>query len=221
MEPAFIVLLVVAAIASNIVMVWALRKSGQKTAALKELAAQNGWRFDQVKATSRIPGHIEIASKDWSVTLHSGSSGNSSSSTVWTDRSLAIPSGLAVYAPPMPDKTQEMFNKMMDKSGTMGRIMLNSFVGGLGPDAKDLRAVEDDDPATLLATPGAEAVFDALKGHNALMELNAFGSNPANAPALIRSPEGLSLRIPRKIDKPEELKAYITAGQTLAAAMKA
>lgn len=222
MDPIVIAVLVAAAVAGNFLLVSVFRKAGQRRAKLQEMAARQGWKFTEVKTTARQGGYLSVEDEaaGWRVVINTNPEGQNSRNTVWTDPSLGSPEGLAVYMPPMPEKTQEMFNKMMDKSGTMGRVMLQSFVAGLGPQAAELRAVADDDPATLLAVPGAEGVFDAIKGHPALSELDVFGSKITDVPSLSRDAEGFSLRISKSLDEPEDLQRFIETGLRFAALMR-
>ena len=222
MDPIVIAVLVAAAVAGNIVLVRVFRRGGQRRSGLREMAEAQGRVFTEVKATGRQPGHlaVEDPAAGWRVQINSGGHGQNARHTVWTDPSLAAPEGLAVYMPPLPEKTQAMFNALMDKSGMMGRAMLNGLVAGLGPEAANLRAVEDDDPATLLAVPGAEALFDALKGHPALPELDRFGRTLADVPVLARSAAGFSRRINKSLDEPEALQRFIETGLRFAALMR-
>lgn len=222
MDPFVIAVLLAAAVAGNIVLVWVFRKSGQRMAKLSEMADAQGWTLTEVKAKGRQPGFVtlEDARAGWRVQLNAGGSGPNARNTVWTDATLGSPEGLAVYMPPMPEKTQAMFNRLMDSNGMLGRAMLDSFAAALGPEASDLRAIEDDDPATLLAVPGAEAVFDWVKGHDALPELDSFGSNLADVPVLVRNAEGFSLRINKHLADPADLEKFIDAGQRFAALLR-
>ena len=219
MTTLMIVVLVVAAMLGSVLLVAAFRKAKQNEAGLQALAQAEGWRFEKVKETARRQGHLALSddSAGWSLRIYSGSGQGQTSATVWTDERLALPSGLAAYAAPMPEKTQMMINLMMDKAGGLGRVLLDSVFKGLGPEAKELRMIEDDDPATLMASPGAERAFDALKGADELLVLNQFGQNIADVPYLLRNQEGLSLRLNKRLKTPEDIKRFIEAGEVLAA----
>lgn len=211
-----IALLVLAAGIGNFLMLKAYKASAAHAAVLSELAAQHGWTFTDVKATRRSQGHYDIVdhTAGWTLSIYGGGDNRVSE---WRDPTLALPDdGLALYAPPMPEKTRQMAGRMMEKMGGLGRVMLDTFAKGLGPRAADMRLVEDDsDPATLFATPGAEAAFDGLKNAPELLQLNAFGSNLANSPVLVRGSKGLEMKINRQLRDAGEIEAYLTVALTL------
>lgn len=223
MDTTVIILLVLGAVAGNVVLVWAIRKGGQRDAAIAAFAQGQGWTHD--KTTERFASVVTIADpKDgWRLetrTLHSRSnegSGGAKTRTTWTAPDLSIPEGTAVYGPPLPAKTVQVMGKFMGEDGGLAGFLIKAFTRKLGTDVDGLTVIEGrDDPATLLATPGEEHVFDALIGAEELFRLNDFGSNVAEAPFLVRNQDGLVLRLNRRLKTPEELAAFVDAGQSLA-----
>lgn len=220
MEILMIAILGLASIGGYLLMGRAMRANAANQTALSDLANRHGWSCEHTKATARTAARTDISdpAAGWTLSIFAAAG---ESTTRWVDPSLSLNSGMALYAPPLPEKTREMAGKMMEKMGGMGRVIIDTFAKGLGPEAADMRLVDDDDdPATLLATPGQEDAFAGLRGSSDLTLLNAFGSNIANSPILCRDPSSLSLRINRAIRSPGEIEAFVTAGLTLSAAVK-
>lgn len=218
MNMVMILIFVVASLGGGAVMVWALKRGQRYEADLQALANARSWAYAKRKATSTAQGYVELLEREqgWTLRIFYGGRNGRSSFTQWTDPSLAVSSGLAVYAAPLPEKTQAMFNVLMSKSGSLGRVMLDSVFRGLGPAGRDLCAIDDDDPATLMATPGAEGAFDPLKGRPELEALNRFGDSIADVPFLVRNTEGLSLRINKRLGTAEDVAAFADTACVLA-----
>lgn len=213
-----IALLGCASVLGWVLMAWAIQKGRKYDQEIADLAAKRNWHLERVASTTTKPGFIALSDPEagWQLNIYTGNRSGAASYTVWCRPDLGIPSGLAVYAPPLPEKTQMMFNLMMAKAGGFGRVMLDSLFKGLGPDARDLRAIEDDDPATLMATQGSEHAFDPVKGAPELSELNQFGDTPADVPYCVRDQKGLSLRINKRLKTASEVEAYVEASVSLA-----
>ncbi len=213
-----IVLLACASVLGWVLMTWAIRKGWKYDQEITDLAGRRNWRLERVKSTTTTAGYTALSDPGarWKLNIYTGNRSGASGYTVWCRPDLGIPSGLAVYAPPLPDKTQMMFNLMMAKAGGFGRVMLDSLFKGLGPAARDLRAIEDDDPATLMTTQGAEHAFDSVKGATELSGLNQFGDTPADVPYFVRDQKGLSLRINKGLKTASEVESCTDVALSLA-----
>ena len=213
-----IVLLLCASVLGSALIALAVRRGQKYDADIAALAGKRTWRHERFKSTTTTPGYVELSdpAEGWHLRIYMGNRSGASGYTLWCRPDLGMPSGLAVYAPPLPEKTQMMFNLMMDKAGGFGRVMLDSLLKGLGPDARGLRAIEDDDPATLMATEGAEHAFDPLKGAAVLSGLNQFGDTPADVPYFVRDKDGLSLRINKRLRTSSDVEAYVDLAVSMA-----
>ena len=227
MNTFFVVILVIGVLAGNFLLFWAIRKGGERKAAMIAAGQANGWTFEEVKDRFGTRMVFADPAQTWRLeTIYSrpaqaGETRGSKITTQWTDPDLAMPEGTAVYGPPLPSKTVEMMGKFIGDGGGLGGFVMKAFAKKLGSDIEGLTVVEGrDDPATLLATPGEETVFDALIGAPELLALNAFGDNIANAPFLVRNQDGMVLRLNRRLKSAEEINDFVAVGQALAARMR-
>jgi len=218
MNTLIIVILVCSSVLGSVLMAWAIQKGRKYDEEIAALASKRNWRLDRVASTTTKPGYTALSdpAAGWHLYLYLGNRSGASGYSLWCRPDLGMTTGLAVYAPPLPEKTQKMFNLMMGKAGGLGRILLDSLFKGLGPDARDLRTIEDDDHATLMTTRGMEHAFDPVKGATQLSDLNQFGETPADVPYFVRDNKGLSLRINKSLKTASDVETYIDLAVSLA-----
>ena len=99
-------------------------------------------------------------------------------------------------------------------------MILMKFLGPLGDDMARLQAAPGTGPGTLLATPGAETALDPVRDAPDLAAARQ-GRNPAQQPMAIRDTQGFALRQTGLIRKPEQLRAFISLGNSLADRLRA
>ncbi|MFY0632558.1 MAG: hypothetical protein JXQ91_02000 [Vannielia sp.] len=227
MSQSVIILLVVVVFVGQIVLVGALLWWARKREALlRAYCAAAGWSYKSGREGRNTTTQITAPREGWELRIVTGrSSGSQSSSstrsTEWIDPSLALPHGLALLALDIPGSRGadvERFASMM--GGTLGQAMLGKLLGSMAEEVPDLQVVElDDGPGLLMATPGMEDALRPIALHPALA--SAGSALPrGGSPAVLRSREGLSVRLRRALRKPEEIEALVALGKTLSAALR-
>ncbi|MDJ0827148.1 MAG: hypothetical protein QNJ16_16775 [Rhodobacter sp.] len=226
MDPLLIALFVLASLGGTALIAVAIRAGAKAKEAQRKMAAQNGWQFEFVPASGGKGSETLISdpAEGWTLTLYSrsgsssGSSSGSGSSVRWSmheDPGAAIPEGMAVLGPDIPEKTAAMADKMMGlMGGDIGRWLLDKMTGGLGEEAQGLRSVESDGPGHLMASPGAETALDDVRFAPELNNARA-GKNEAQQPLVMRGSFGLRVRVGYLLRKPEEIEAFIALGRAL------
>ena len=224
MDLPVLLLLAAAAIGGNVLLALALRHGAKRKAGIAELVARNGWR-QETRHEGRVSREvIGDPAEGWVLETarpHQTTDGRRSYRTTWRAPELGLPSGTAVYIPPMPDQTQAFIGRMMDKEGGLAGMIVGRIKAKFGDDVAGLDVIEGrDDPATLMATPGREDAFDALVGAPELVKLDAFGETFVDAPYLVRNQDGFEVRLNRRLKDADEMAAFIEAGRALAARLR-
>ncbi len=219
MDITFVALFLLASIGSSAVLVFALRAGAAKRAKLQQFARMHGWQYDYIPAKGSGSSETILTdpSEGWTLTIYfySSNSGRTRSHTQYCDPGLAIPDGMAVLGPDIPAKTREMADKMIGMmGGDIGRFLLDKITNGLGEEAQGLRSIDSQGSGTLMASPGAETSLDGIRFAPELANARA-GRNEAQQPIVMRGPFGLRLRIPKRLRKPDQIKAFIDLGRAL------
>ncbi|SIN92960.1 hypothetical protein [Vannielia litorea] len=226
MSETAIILLVAVVFLGQIVLVGALLWWAKKRdALLRAHCAAAGWSFATAREGRRSVTRIASPREGWELRIvvqrsAGGQSGSSTRHTEWRDPSLALPHGLSLLTLDIPAGKAadvERFAGML--GGSLGQAMLGRLLGSMAEEVPDLKAVPlDGSPALLMATPGAEDALRPIALHPAL-EASAL---PRSArPAVIRSREGLALRLHGAIRRPDQIDALVALGRTLATALRA
>lgn len=220
--------LIIASLAGAMIVFAAFRQNRRWRAELRHLASTEGWQIEEATASGRNGMKIDIShpAEGWTLTLYSlshSTPGGSSGTTRWTRFTapdLALPEGLAVLGPDMPDGARIRMESALGSTGGVGRMILMKFLGPLGEDMARLQAAPGTGPGTLLATPGAETALDPVRDAPDLAAARQ-GRNPAQQPMAIRDTHGFALRQTGLIRKPEQLRAFISLGNSLADRLRA
>ncbi|QQA44812.1 hypothetical protein [Pelagovum pacificum] len=221
-----IIVLVVAALAGNLLIFTAIRKGGRQREALKAAAVERNWTYRHTPATGGKAARTEIGdpSGDWRLTIVRGARGERGSGARYTTFETgrhALPAGLAVLGPALPAQTARMAEGML---GSVVGSMLGKLLMGLGTEAASdvprLETVETHgtDRGTLMATPEATQALDPLIGNPDLLAARD-GVNEVQQPIVLRGTFGMSLRVRKALTSREEVIALATLGQTLSAAL--
>jgi len=226
MSETTIILLVTAFFIGQLVlMALIFRWVKRREALLRAHCAAAGWRFEQSREGRRTVTTIESPHDGWRLRITvrgGGSSGGSvSRMTEWTDPALALDHGLSVLALDLPGGRAgdvERFAGMMQ--GKVGGKLVSQLLGAEMAEATELKAVElEGSPGALMATPGAEDALRPVALHPALT--GAGEALPRGGmPAVVRSREGLTLKVKRALHRPEEVEAMVELGRTLASALR-
>lgn len=214
--------LILASFAGTGLIAYAIRHSHKRREALKTLCAERGWSFDYQPQTGGRGSRTVISdrSEGWELVLYfrsnSSTGGTTSHWTEFTQPRLALPDGMALLGPDIPEKTAAMADKMLDKigGGGFGQMVLNKLTGGLAAEAADLRSVPGDGSGTLFATPGRETALDGLREAPELLEARS-GRNEAQQPIVALSRHGLRLRLRHILRRPEEVAEFVELGRAL------
>lgn len=220
-----ILILIFASLAGTTLLAVALMRGRRNTEALRTLCQQEGWFFEPDIGPGGSTTRISDSRKGWRLDIihatNRDGSGPGARRTVWTDPRAGIPAGLAVAAPALPaDKADGIERAMSMMGGRMGQTLLVKVFGALGADATQLRAVEFPGGRGLfMATPDAR---DALRVVALQPDLaGAAATLPAGAmPAILRSADGLQLRVRATWTDPGRIRDLVALGEALSTALR-
>ncbi|MBW4983974.1 hypothetical protein KZZ07_15630 [Mameliella sp. CS4] len=214
--------LILASLAGTGLIAYAIRHGQKRREALKALCAERGWSFDYQPQSGGRGSRTVISdpSEGWELVLYyrsnSSTGGTTNHWTEFTQPRLALPDGMALLGPDIPEKTAAMADMMLGKmgGGGLGQMMLNKMTGGLAAEAADLRSVPGDGSGTLFATPGRETALTAIREAPDLLEARS-GRNEAQQPIVALSRHGMRLRLRHILRRPEEITDFVELGRAL------
>ena len=214
----------------NVLIFLSLRKGRLDDAALDDFAAARGWRVERDERGARGDRTLIVdPATGRSLGLYRGpdsTDGSGRRTARWTeyhDPRPAIPAGLAVLGPPLPDKTVALAGSTLGGSisGALpGRVLMGSQPD-IAADVGRLERVRDRPAAhgTLFATPEAREALDPVLGHPAFGPARE-GRNEMQQPIVQRGPFGLRVRIRRWLNDPGELAALADFGEALSGTLR-
>ena len=211
--------LILASLAGTGLIAYAIRHGQKRREALKALCAERGWSFDYQPQSGGRGSRTVISdpSEGWELVLYyrsnSSTGGTTNHWTEFTQPRLALPDGMALLGPDIPEKTADMMLGKMG-GGSLGQMMLNKMTGGLAAEAADLRSVPGDGSGTLFATPGRETALTAIREAPDLLEARS-GRNEAQQPIVALSRHGMRLRLRHILRRPEEITDFVELGRAL------
>lgn len=224
MNSLFIVLLLLASVLGSGLIGLALWQGQRRQERLKIFAAERGWTY-QLQPSSGGSGRrtvIANPSEGWELVQYFQSSGSQGGSTrrwtQFTQPGLALPEGLALLGPEIPQKTAAMAESLLAGSGggMIGRMLLDRMTGGLGDEAAALRSVPAPGAGTLFATPGQEETLSPVRDLPELAQARQ-GKNEAMQPVVSISPEGLRIRQTGLLKSRNEVQSFVDLGRALSA----
>ncbi|MEM7694958.1 MAG: hypothetical protein AAF318_10940 [Pseudomonadota bacterium] len=220
------VVLVVASLLGSALLVLALQWGTRRRAALKNLAAANGWHYEYQGANGGRGSTVKLFDPKarWTVTIYSNTANDHGGSTTrWTRferQDLAIDKGAAILGPSLPPQAIKFAAMVMEN--LVGRFLGKLLMGidEAGADLSRLAHVDHVDPTsgTLFATPEAENALDPILGHGALVAARE-GKDEMKQPIVSRTAGGFRIRVRRALYDPAALAALVTLGEVLAAAI--
>ncbi|MEL6914941.1 MAG: hypothetical protein AAFP13_10610 [Pseudomonadota bacterium] len=227
MDLTIIFLFIIASMFGTAVMIWAVRKSGQKREDYAAYAAAQGWDYSKTEGdgTHRLVDAFCEPGDDWALRIifvSGGAQGHATQRYVeWTTQAGALPAGEAVLGMPIPEKTARMLQSGGAMGQTVARAALKGTLYALGNTRFDLpfdTATAGHPGGVVMASPGNEASMDALRDSADLAAFRA-ARREADVPVIIRDTEGLRLRRPGAPRTLEELSALVALGKSLRAAL--
>lgn len=219
--------LALASVAGTLVIFLAVSGTRKQRAALREMAVAEGWTFSHEESDGRSGSRTVIAdpAEGWAVTLYNRSNASGGGSdTRWSHfdlPALALPDGMAVLGPEIPESSRAMADSLLGRfgGGAMVRMLLDRMTGGLGDELADLRSVAGPGQGALFATPGREDALDRVRDLPELLAARK-GRNESQQPIVIRSPQGLRLRYAHLLRRPDEVADFIALGRALAGRLR-
>lgn len=221
------IVLVLASFAGTGLLIFALRSGQKRRARLQEMSEANGWTFSYEPQSGGRGSRTVISDpqEGWEVVLYyrsnSSTGGSSSHWSQFEQPRLALPEGMALLGPEIPEKTKAMADSVLGSMGGGGimRMILDKMTGGLGDEAADLRAVPGAGSGSLFATPGCETALDGLREAPELADARR-GRNDAQHPIVSRNRHGLRIRYSHMLRKSEQVADFIALGRALSARLE-